>query len=415
MPSAPPTLEKIDALERALGKLEPDHPDRALVLATLCSELTHGSSLERRQSLAEEAIAIAERSGDEAVMVRVLNHLHIALQVPSMLEQTEAWTAEGLELAERVGDPVLVFWAAQRRVESAARRGDIGELDRCLAIHGNMTDALSQPLFSWLHAFVLSLRAQIAGDAQAAEKFAVEALEIGTQGGQPDAALLFGGQMNIVAGQLGTQHELVPLIEKMADETRDIPRSFFLSVLAKAHVEGNDFAQASELLDEFAGMGYELPLDQLWLTGMVDFAEATIECNDRRHAAPLFEQLEPWSAQLPATGGSALSPVSHYLGGLTTVLGDFDRAECYFEQSADVCRKMGATFFAARTNLLWGRMLVSRGLPGDDDRGRRLLTEAHEVARSRSYGGVERRAAAALSGKTDLRQHPPDARGEVAG
>ncbi len=394
--------EKIDALERALAKVEPDHPDRALVLATLCSELTHGSSLERRQSLADEAIAIAKRSGDEAVLVRVLNHVHIPLQVPSMLERTEARTAEGLELAERVGDPVLVFWAAQWGVESAARRGDIGEMDRCLAIHGDMADALGQPLFSWGHAFVLSLRAQIAGDAQAAEKFAVEALEIGTQGGQPDAALIFAGQMNIVAGQLGTQHELVPLIEKMAHETRDIPRSFFLSLLAKAYVEGDEFAQASELLDEFAGMGYELPLDQLWLTGMVDFAEATIECNDRRHAVRLLEELEPWSAQLPATGGSALSPVSHYLGGLATVLGDFDRAERYFEQSADMCRRMGAIFFGARTNLLWGRMLVRRGLPGDADRGHRLLTEAVEVARSRSYGGVERQATTALSGSTDI-------------
>jgi hypothetical protein len=131
---------------------------------------------------------------------------------------------------------------------------------------------------------------------------------------------------------------------------------------------------------------------------MVDFAEAAIECKDSRHAARLFEQLEPWSGQLPATGGSALSPVSHYLGGLATVLCDFDLAECYFEQSTDVCRKMGAIFFAARTNLLWGRMLVLRGLPGDADRGRRLLTEALEVARSRSYGGVERRARAALAG-----------------
>ncbi len=393
--------EKIEALELALAKVEVDNPDRALVLATLCSELAHGSSLEQRQSLAEEAIAIAKRSGDDAVMVRVLNHLHVALQVPSMLERTEAWAAEGLELAQRVGDPVLVFWAAQWRVESAARRGDIGELDRCLAIHGEMADALGQPLFSWGHTFVQSLRAQIAGETQAAEKFAVEALEIGTQGGQPDAALIFGGQMNIVAGQLGTQHELVPLIEKMADETRDIPRSFFLSLLAKAYVEGDECAQASDLLDEFAGMGYELPLDQLWLTGMVDFAEATIECNDTRHAARLLEQLEPWSGQLAATGGSALSPVSHYLGGLATVLGDFDRAESYFEQSADMSRRMGAVFFAARTTLLWGRMLVLRGLPGDVDRGRRLLTEALEVARSRSYGGVERRATAALAGIAD--------------
>ena len=38
----------------------PDDPDRALVLATLCAELTYGSPLERRQALADEALALAE-------------------------------------------------------------------------------------------------------------------------------------------------------------------------------------------------------------------------------------------------------------------------------------------------------------------------------------------------------------------
>jgi class 3 adenylate cyclase len=80
--------EKVDTLETALDLLPATHPGRALVLATLCSELAHGSPLDRRQALAEEAVAIAESSGDDAVIVRVLNHLHVPLQVPPMLELT---------------------------------------------------------------------------------------------------------------------------------------------------------------------------------------------------------------------------------------------------------------------------------------------------------------------------------------
>ena len=84
---------------------------------------------------------------------------------------------------------------------------------------------------------------------------------------------------------------------------------------------------------------------------MVDFAEAAFECADPAHAAALFKQLEPWADQLPATGGSALGPVSHYLGGLTTVLGRYDEADAYFARSADVrsdgckvlCRSNGST------------------------------------------------------------------------
>jgi len=52
------------------------------------------------------------------------------------------------------------------------------------------------------------------------------------------------------------------------------------------------------------------------MTGMVDFADAAIECGEPSYAAPLFERLEPWAGQLPVTGASALGPVSHYLGDL---------------------------------------------------------------------------------------------------
>jgi class 3 adenylate cyclase/tetratricopeptide (TPR) repeat protein len=388
--------EKIEALETALQMLPASHPDRALVLATLCSELTHGSTLERRQALADEAIAIAEMSGDDAVVVRVLNHVYIPLQVPSMLEVTQARATEALTRAKRIGDPVMLYWAALWRAECAARAGDLEETDRCIAIHGAMAEQIDQPVFTWGHRFVQSLRAQIAGDTDLAEQYATEALEIGTEGGQPDAALIFGGQFNIVSGQRGTQSELVPLIEKMAEDTPDIPHSFFLALLAKAHTEGDRTERAAELLHELAATGFALPPDQLWLTGIVDAAEAVIECRMPELAPPLMELLEPWSAQLPVTGASALGPVSHYLGGLSAVLGQFDRADAYFVRAAELSARIGAKFFAARTDLLWARMLVARGGPGDADKARDLLTRAREVAIANGYAVVERRAGRAL-------------------
>jgi class 3 adenylate cyclase len=388
--------DKVGVLERALDLLPAGHHDRALVLATLCSELAHGSSLERRQALADEAVAIARSSGDDAVIVRVLNHLHVPLQVPSLLDLALARTADALVRAERVGDPVLVFWAAQWRTETAARAGDIDEMDRCLAIHGSMAEQLDQPIFNWGHTFVRGLRAQIAGDCDQAERLAAEALRIGTEGGQLDAAIFFGTQLMIVSGQRGTMGELTPLIEQIAAETPDISRGLFASLLAKAHVEGDRTDDARRLLAEFAASDFDLALDQTWLTGMVDFAEAAIECQDPQYAGPLFEQLAPWAGQLPATGASALGPVSHYLGGLCSVLGRYDEAEAYFVRSAEFSDRMGAKFFAARTDLSWGRMLAQRGAPGDNDRARGLLTKAHAVAAANGYGIVERRALRAL-------------------
>ena len=49
----------------------------------------------------------------------------------------------------------------------------------------------------------------------------------------------------------------------------------------------------------------------------------------------LFERLTPWADQLPNNGIGAESPVSHYLGGLATVLGRYDEADDFF---TDACR-----------------------------------------------------------------------------
>ena len=388
--------EKVEILETALEQLRPEHPDRPLVLATLCSELTHGSPLERRRALADEAVMIARASADDALVARVLNHLYVPLQVPSLLELTTAWTTEALERSERTGDPVLKFWGAQWRAESAARWGDLTEMDRCITIHGAMAEQLDQPIFAWGHAFVRSLRAQIAGDVDLAEQCASEALQIGTDGGQPDAAIIFGAQLMIVCGQRGTMSDLAPLIEQMASETPDIPRELFTSLLAKARVEGGDLEGALPLLEEFAAAGFELPQDQVWMTGMVDFADAAIECGEPSYAAPLFERLEPWAGQLPVTGASALGPVSHYLGGLATVLGRLDEADAYFAHAAAMSEGMGAKFFGARTNLLWGRMLIGRNEDGDAARGEALLVASRDAALTYGYAVVEQRAAAAL-------------------
>ena len=388
--------DKVEMLEAAATRLTTQSADRALVLATLCSELAHGSPLERRQALADEAVAIAESLSDDAVMLRVLNHIQIALQVPSLLAQSLIRTTNALRLAERVGDPVQLFWAAQWRAEAAAREGDVEEMLRCIGIHGSMADQLNQPIFNWGHAFVSAVPAQIAGDTDRAEALANEALRIGKESGQPDAETIFGAQFIIACGQRGTMSDLAPLIEQMAAEAPDISQWLFGSLLAKAYVEGDRFDDALLLLEQFAAAEFDLPQDQIWLTGMVDFADAAIECGDPRYAEPLLDRLEPWADQLPATGGSALAPVSYYLGGLATVLGRYGDAEAYFAQSASFCRHAGAKFFATRTDLSLGKLLTERRAPGDVEQARELFTRAQTTAATLGYGAVERRAAQAL-------------------
>jgi tetratricopeptide (TPR) repeat protein len=387
-------LEKIGILELALSRLSSNDPDRPLVLATLCQELTFGSSLERRVALAEEAMVTAERLGDQGTIVRVLNHVSDPLRVPELLEQSLARSARALALAEQLGDPVLHYWAASVRRIAAAGAGDIDEVDRCLETSRSLTERLDQPTLTWVQTYGTADRVLVAGDLDKAEQYANEALEIGTDGGEPDAIAVFGAQFVSVSSQRGTMSELIPLIEQVAAENPGIPA--FVAALAGAHVEGDRIEDARELLEQFAKSGFELPMDMGWITGMVTYAEAAIQCRDPRYAGPIFEALRPWASQFSYNDVTTEGPISHFLGGLATVLGQHDAANEYFSQSASFCTTVGAKCFRARTELSWAKMLLERHELGDVDKARELLTSAQGIATTHGYGTTARRAAAEL-------------------
>ncbi len=384
----------IEVLETALARLPGDHPDRALMLALLCQELTHGSPLDRRIALAEEALAIAGSSGRDAVIIRVLNLLALPLRVPSQLGPSLARTADALARAERLGDPVQLFWALSKRASIAAWAGDIDQMDRCLERARLLADQIDQPGLRWLVSNELVARALLAGDVERAELLAAEALKIGTDAGEPDAGLYFNGEVLGICARRGTLGDIAELIAQTARENPGLPA--LVGNLARAYVQGGKIDDARRLLDEFARSGFDPPLDYLWLVGMAGWAEVAIACRDPEYAGPIFDRLAPWTDQLTYIDLATEGPVSLYLGGLAAVLGRHGEAEAYFARSADFCQRAGARCFAAQTDLWRGKMLAERNAPGDAERAGGLLSRAHASAAAHGYGGIERDAAEAL-------------------
>jgi hypothetical protein len=130
---------------------------------------------------------------------------------------------------------------------------------------------------------------------------------------------------------------------------------------------------------------------------MVSYSAAAIECRDPKYAGPLYDRLAPWADFWSSTTGPTVEgPVNLFLGGLTSVLRRYDEAESHFAASAASSERANAKYFAARTDLWWGRMLADRRGPGDLQRARALLTRAHSAAVLNGYGTIEQRATTGL-------------------
>ena len=196
--------DKVKVLESALHALpDDDGRERALLLATLCSELALGTTLDRRQELADRAKAMARRLGDPDTAIRTLHLVCNPLQVPSTLNERMVDAKEALELAELLGDPDLLFWAGADGRMAAVQAGDFEMAHRCLATMHTVMKGLRQPTMMWVTLFNDAADALLAGDPDRAERLATAALEIGMESGQPDAFGFYGAEMIGVRRQQG--------------------------------------------------------------------------------------------------------------------------------------------------------------------------------------------------------------------
>jgi class 3 adenylate cyclase len=381
--------EKVAILELALERLAKDSPERALLLATLCTELSFHASFERCLALGEEALAIADASDHDAIVVGVSNTVMNPLSVPELVPQFFVRTADCLQRAERLGDPALLTRSAAWRALTAIRMGDINECDRSMAIADSAARQLDQPYLNWTISNLRAIRALVSGNADEAERIASDAVQLGTDSGLPDSFTMFGPQAFGVAQQRGTLADLIPLIEE-SEEHSSAVAELADAGLTYAHATCNHTDEVLERLEALAKRDYKVSRNTLWLAAMICYAEAVILSANTRHAEHLLELIEPFGDQWSTAGIVGLQgPASCTLGGLATVLGRYADAEEWFARSARSCEGMMAKYWSARTKLMRGKMLVKRSAPQDEECARSLITDARLTASVHGYREIE--------------------------
>jgi class 3 adenylate cyclase/tetratricopeptide (TPR) repeat protein len=394
--------ERVGVLEAAAAAVGEHHSAaRALVLATLAAELTFARDWERRRALADEALAVARRVGDDATLARVLNLRQETIQVPDTLPERLANTAECLVLTERLDDPFERFWATECRLRAVAEADVLTEeVDHLLDELDRLAQELGQPALSWYVAFHRSWRELQAGHPAEAERLAVEALQIGNDSGQPEAMAIFASVLICLRRDQGRLDEVESLIAQAVADNPGIPA--FRALLAVCYCELDRFDDARAVFAVDAANGFaDIPYDMVWSSGLSLYAEVCAFLGDAGAAAVLAEQLRPYGGSITHAGAVMLGAVDRYVGLLETTLGNLDEAEARFAAAAELHERIAAPVWLARTHLDWATLLERREGPGDRERAQRLLEQSLEATEAIGCAALARRARRAL-GQLDV-------------
>ncbi|HEV8623900.1 MAG TPA: AAA family ATPase [Acidimicrobiia bacterium] len=385
--------DRVASLEAALDAAgDDDAPTRARLLAALGMEIIFAGERERerRMLLADEALAIARRSGDDATLAHVLLQNYFTISTPDTHEKRLAYTEELVALAERLGDPVITARASLYRARSLGEAANVEAADLFLDRAERLAEELGQPTLRWLVGHFRTIRTILAGDLHEGERRVHAGFELGQSTGQPDAAQYPAVHLFIIRFDQGRLGELEARLAERVAAVPGLPTLRAYLALLLCELDRSDEAlEHFELLagDNFTGV----PRDPPWILAMPMCAAVCASLGDRARASVLFDLLEPYASQLVFTAGGSLGAVAYYLAMLAATSGNFDEAERRFADAAATHERIGAPTWLARTRLEWARMLINRGRPGDAERARELLGQALTTARERGLANIERR------------------------
>jgi ActR/RegA family two-component response regulator/tetratricopeptide (TPR) repeat protein len=373
--------EVVAALEQALAMLPGAAPAlRAQVMARLAEELAYSPRRGVERALGQQAIELARRVDDPAVLAAVLRTTQWSVWTPDDVERRRLLADEIVALARRTGDRVLALDGELLRLWSALEHGEMDLAWRQLGTCTRMAGELRLPYYAWVTATARACLHIATGRLDDAEQLAAQAHRIGERSGDLTVAL-FGG----------VQREHVKFLRGRFDEVAEwlggVLRSFPLLVpavdcsLIVTYAQSGQHDRARRELarywaDDFAAV----PRNAMWLMNMAFLADACVMIGDAEAAGHLYPHLAPftpYNVTLPPA--FVLGPVSHYIAGLAALMGN-DAAACrHWEDALALEARTGSRQWIARTQSEYGRWLLT-ARRGDPARGGELVASARALA-----------------------------------
>jgi DNA-binding winged helix-turn-helix (wHTH) protein/tetratricopeptide (TPR) repeat protein len=369
----------VGMLEDALAELrEPELALRAEVMARLGTELAYDADARRGDELTRQAVALAERAGDDPLLAYALTARRYVLDRPDVeLAARLSLADRAIALAERSEAHDVLAIALQERIVDLLELCEGLRMENTLHAYDRVGEKLRQPFFRWYLGLLRGMRALLAGEVVEAERLAHETLALGQRIGSPNALGAFASQLFAVRREQGRLAELEAPLCALVREQPDLPA--FRTGLAAIAGECGRSEEARDAVRQLVeGDLDRFPRDRNWLLSLSMLVPGAAIAGDPAPAQRVYELLSPYAGRAIVIGEGAgcNGAVDHHLGVLAAALGDADLGDDHFVAARALHRQLRSPLWVAHTQREQARALWKRGTPGDREQARGLQGDA---------------------------------------
>jgi hypothetical protein len=364
--------------------------------------------VDRRLTLADEAVAMAERLDDPGSRVFALANRQAAWSSPDRTPDCLD-TAENLfELSEEIGGLEESLLSARiRQIGYLLEMDDLDGASAAIATLARLAESFHDPRAQAYLPLERSRQEALEGNVEHAEELTAEAGRLGA--GLRDSTIPLQAESQIVGLRWlqGRISEKRADLARFADAYPAMP--VYRAVLALACVEDGDVAQAKRHLDHFAEDDFAgIPRDNVWFVAVAALAEVSARLEDAAAAAALHELLAPFSTRNVVSPDALFAgPVRRYLGMVAATAGDLERAEEHFSAAWEQASRHGARPFMMWTRLDHARALLAAGPDTQPGEVGRHLQAAEALAEELALPAMVERIAGIRRGGGERGQSAP--------
>ncbi|HVE93398.1 MAG TPA: LuxR C-terminal-related transcriptional regulator, partial [Acidimicrobiales bacterium] len=372
--------------EEALAGLARDATAlRARVTARFVETFAFLRQPEAVAAASEEALDLAEQSGDDNAIAAALRARQVVCVGPEGLEERIALAGRMLKLGRASRDPQIEMWAHLWRIDAGLEQGDLSVVAGSIELLALTAQRVRGPMARFEVTRCRAVLAQAQGRFVEARRLAAEAFAI-LDPTDHDVRFTFRSALTMnVAHHAGGDNDAIASFDYAGAPEGHAEMIGFIGqiALARALVSAGRLADAAQVYRGLGPVRRWEPPPHAVLCGYAFGLAVAAALGESDDAAALYDLLAPYRGHHVASGMTAMvyfGPVELWLGIGAGHLRRLDQAVAHLEHAERACAENGAAAFRVEAQYELARALTARGRPGDVEQARSLLAAARAKA-----------------------------------